>query len=879
MLSWHRIRAFSWGATTPRRVDRTSRSARRSGSSRLTALLGAAALLGVVVPALAVSSCSKVDSDFAAALARAVDPSHVSFTLEGCRNDGSITFGDTGPFICPDAAYTTGNLGKGWNELDLVPHRLTAQAGKSAPSSQTYVVAVALDAWDVGYPGYDLLSAPALNAGLSDSSCAEPTVGGEVILTPGLGGIDQTRYRLLVISQDAETTCVYDFYGRLAVGSHLFPGSSLHANAALPDDGGLTTAGIGARDVSIPVKEILPQELRKDMAASQDSDHIWSLTKSPAPATLNFADTCDPSPSARQAGVTLTITWARLPAVQGGAITVLTHIYAKNPAHRTITVDVSDAIYSGTTLIDDSFSSGPVDVPANTEALVGTNTVVVPEGTTDLNDLAAATYTDKATGIPVPGQTTATASALVQASGTVTNQTATIDDLEGITGDKLSYSGDSFTPAVGAWVSYTPGTITKGSVEWLSSSQSGGGSVALSKTVYVDEPAITSGTLADTATLTGSDGFTASAPASVSISADAKVALTIDKTVPPVLQAPDVFYFAVKDSGDNVVASPSISFAAGETSNSTTVTGLAPGTYTVSETGSASGDWPLPGDQSVAITLPSCAETVTFVNTFGPASAQAQKVTLPAGEEAGWTFILTGPNTPAGGEQVTTTGAGAVAFTTELIEGTYTITEVPQPGWEEVSASAECSFTVDYPADADRLFSCTYTNRWVPTGKITPTDTTCSMYLAGTAYDLTDVWYRTKSGYINNSAPGVFFYYSQITAPSAGFTIDVVQSSSNASVPFFDPQNLSNIRLYNADCSTADGALMSIPSDGQARLAVSGATPGASYIVSVKYITGSVVGTAKPSPSTVHYDFATRVNMSVVDSDADGVNLMYKGGD
>ncbi|HEV8623591.1 MAG TPA: hypothetical protein VG034_03970, partial [Acidimicrobiia bacterium] len=53
----------------------------------------------------------------------ATDPVHVNFTLEGCRNDGTITFPDSGPFVCPDSAYTTGNLGKGWNELDLVPHR------------------------------------------------------------------------------------------------------------------------------------------------------------------------------------------------------------------------------------------------------------------------------------------------------------------------------------------------------------------------------------------------------------------------------------------------------------------------------------------------------------------------------------------------------------------------------------------------------------------------------------------------------------------------------------------------------------------------------------------------------------------------------------
>src|SRR5262245_6495179 len=89
-------------------------------------------LLGVVLALLAAWPASP-------ALATD-DPSSVSFTLEGCRNDGTITLPIGGRFVCPDSAYTTGNLGKGWNELDLVPYRITANAGNSAPLTQTYAV-------------------------------------------------------------------------------------------------------------------------------------------------------------------------------------------------------------------------------------------------------------------------------------------------------------------------------------------------------------------------------------------------------------------------------------------------------------------------------------------------------------------------------------------------------------------------------------------------------------------------------------------------------------------------------------------------------------------------------------------------------------------
>ena len=39
----------------------------------------------------------------------------------------------------------------------------------------------------------------------------------------------------------------------------------------------------GKRTVSIPVNEILPQKLDKNMTATQGSDHIWDVTKSPTP--------------------------------------------------------------------------------------------------------------------------------------------------------------------------------------------------------------------------------------------------------------------------------------------------------------------------------------------------------------------------------------------------------------------------------------------------------------------------------------------------------------------------------------------------------------------------------------------------------------------
>src|SRR4029079_5457765 len=134
------------------------------------------------------------------------------------------------------------------------------------------------------------------------------------------------------------TNCVYDYYARLAIGAHSYPGSSLHANLA--DDLTGSTSGIGTKAVSINPKEVAPQSISKTMAATQGSDHIWNVVKSASPASLSFTNTCDPTLPLSQA-VDVTVTWTKLAASAGGDIDVITNVYANNPSTRVITVNVS----------------------------------------------------------------------------------------------------------------------------------------------------------------------------------------------------------------------------------------------------------------------------------------------------------------------------------------------------------------------------------------------------------------------------------------------------------------------------------------------------------------------------------------------------------
>ena len=576
------------------------------------------------------------------AVGAADDPLFVNFTLEGCR-EPSVNLEVTN-FICADADYTTGNLGKTWNELDLVPHRLTTSLGTQSNATTTYTIGVTADNLDGGVPGYDVLTAPVVNAGKSHASC-QVSVGAETVITPGVGGTDTSLGRLLTITQEKGTTCVFDWVERLALGSAGFPGSSLHTNRT---NQLWSTQGIGAADVSIPVKEILPQEISKTMSATQGQAYGWSIEKSANPTSLNFANTCLDTAGARSAQVAITITWTRSGPTADGDTTITTNIYATNPAHRSVIVDVTDRIYEGadqSTLLDTA-SSGPVSVAAGAaDVLILTHAFVYDGSATSFNDVATASYTDEDLGIPVPGNTTATASATTEASGgPIKDASVLVTDTESITGEGLAFS--VATPSIGAFTGgYVAGASTTGPVGWQYTATNSG-SVTFTKTVTVDQPRITSGTLSDTATITGTDGVIDSyGPLNVGITAGAAVSLQINKTIPAgSLRSGESVTFDFDVTGPaGYDEDASIIFTFGDPlSKSTTLNGLAPGEYTVSEVPQA--NWADHVDQSDTITLPDCDGSVSFNNsTLAPdldITKEADADPVNAGDDIGFSIVV-----------------------------------------------------------------------------------------------------------------------------------------------------------------------------------------------------------------------------------------------
>ncbi|ULG68419.1 prealbumin-like fold domain-containing protein [Marinobacterium sediminicola] len=664
---------------------------------------------------------------------QATEPVQIGFTLEGCRLETGATYDQT-TFTCTDEGYVTGNLGKQWNELDYVPHRVTLHNGNGAQTFD-FIVAGDYTPNSVSTVGWDDITELTLNTALSDGTC-NPVVSGPVSITPpgdGAGGAYETIYREIEATMAAGETCVYDYAQRLSLGASEFSGSSLQSNLW---NEFFANSNIGQKRIQLPVADILPQDLNKDMNAQQDTVYIWNLTKTATPSDLSFQNSCERDDPMTET-TTIRIEWQRLPG-ESGMVTVVTNIYAYNPAHLDVHVSVTDRIYgnlgSGEVLLGTA-SADDVLVPAGDTVKLLTHTIPdVDPNVYGLNDIAHATY--KIGEIEVPGQTDAFASAEVQPSGNEVDATSVITDVEGpISGLGYMFSVDSVDGSGDFTDGYTLGSMTAGSVSWASTEQTGDGYVEFVKTIYLDEPRDSQGELPDTATLQASNGYSVSKNASVTFADYPLVELTIHKSIDLTLDDGESasFFFDVYQvvEGDDdllVAENVEIGFGPGELSNHVVVGNLDPNqTYRVVEVSGSDG-FTLDSEQQASILLPICGGDVYFVNEAEPAKAKAIKVTVPASESpAGFEFLLTGPGLGAG-VAATSDGDGNAFFSADLFEGEYTITELPREGWEltDVSggesnsvAGAYCTFTVNLPESADYEFYCTFENTKLATIIIT----------------------------------------------------------------------------------------------------------------------------------------------------------------
>ena len=176
-------------------------------------------------------------------------------------------------------------------------------------------------------------------------------------------------------------------------------------------------------------------------------------------------------------------------------------------------------------------------------------------------------------------------------------------------------------------------------------------------------------------------------------------------------------------------------------------------------------------------------------------------------------------------------------------------------------------------------------------GQITPTGTTCTQYITGTAIDF-DVYYASQGGVvqyqikrnvISATNPGVFFYWTGLSQTITGTgPVFIAQSDNNTNIGPFAPVP-NDIKLWLVTGTTCTQVQLADSqfqiSGGDVTVDIATAAPaGSYYAISVKYDTGSVVGQSAAGKPTVKFSFTTDVgdDGSIEETDTKGITLAPK---
>ena len=224
----------------------------------------------------------------------------------------------------------------------------------------------------------------------------------------------------------------------------------------------------------------------------------------------------------------------------------------------------------------------------------------------------------------------------------------------------------------------------------------------------------------DTAQLNGDDGLVRNyGPLAININADARVVLTITKTMDvTILQGDENVTFSFTVSKEGFTKDVNVTFAAGdEASKDIVVSDLEPGTYKVTENPTA-GFYAVEGAvvENIDLNLPNCAQPAIFNNELSDEQTVAvSKTTSPTGHDGDWNMTLysvVGETLTPVSSLLTTMNAGEEFFTIDglLDEGNYTILETMKTGWYKSARSTSCDFSVNYPSDYNTAYTCSYTN-------------------------------------------------------------------------------------------------------------------------------------------------------------------------
>ena len=207
-----------------------------------------------------------------------------------------------------------------------------------------------------------------------------------------------------------------------------------------------------------------------------------------------------------------------------------------------------------------------------------------------------------------------------------------------------------------------------------------------------------------------------------------------------------------------------------------------------------------------------------------------------------------------------------IVFKTPAVEDKCAGVLTPTKSGGIVVNSTHTQFTQNWTADdgCGNSSTCAQTiTRPACGGHIYPTGTTCASFKDG-APELAEVCYQvSKKGTkttVSNATPGVFFYYTYISAPSSNFTVNIFQVNTLASFKLFNVV-FNDIFAWNATCSKIATGTVVKNNTTQATIQISGVTAGDKIVISVKYDTKSLIGSAFTGVApTVTYYFGSSIN-------------------
>ena len=262
-----------------------------------------------------------------------------------------------------------------------------------------------------------------------------------------------------------------------------------------------------------------------------------------------------------------------------------------------------------------------------------------------------------------------------------------------------------------------------------------------------------------------------------------------------------------------------------------------------------------------------CEAPKTCTRTFAITAASAVTLTCPQNVN-----LVGGQLTPA---------ELAVIYDDWLTSVTYgggcnaSISNNSQGAPNNCGGTSTVTFTVTSDCEGPKQCTATFSVSPCIDSHIFPTQTTCCNYTTGTATGLYNVCTTvrgpgTTGGTVTNAIPGVFFYYSNVVAPGANFTIELKQSSDGDLnkqflVQGYDKNNIQQIRLFTNSCGSVSFVGSFINNGRGAKYVVTGATPGNTYIVSVKFEVKSLIGGVYSGADRVStYTFGSYLNGSAV---------------